>query len=330
MAPCSQLRRDKSIWFGRPSALETNQPQLKVEGEMAPSSSCPCADVGGSSPGRRQGTQRRGDQSHRNWKTEQPLRAPAPVRKVPVPGHTATDLVPSLLLHPFAKDPQRKSGFLGEPPPHFQSGASVGTPAPAPPPPAAKSGCERHRLAAIPEVTRSSAAGAPLPTDTPFLRRRGPPLQTPPPPPRPSVELQLLTCDVAQALTAFPTSPIPGARPASEHASPGTARRPREDPGRQGAPTPRPTPPPLLPAPRPPTPCIARAPKRSAQSLSGETRLVIAEHARPRVKTPSKRQRSKSATLATTGVRRPAGGPGGAAAARLPLVLSSTTRILKQ
>lgn len=86
MAPCSQLRRDKSIWFGRPSALETNKPQLKVEGETAPSSSRPCADVGGLSPGRRQGTRRRGDLSHRNWKTEQPPPGPSPCQEGSSPG----------------------------------------------------------------------------------------------------------------------------------------------------------------------------------------------------------------------------------------------------
>lgn len=74
------------------------------------------------------------DASQRNWTTEQALPAPATFRKVPALGHTATNPVPILFLHPFAENPKRNYGFLGDPP-HFQSGGSAGTQAPAPTPP---------------------------------------------------------------------------------------------------------------------------------------------------------------------------------------------------
>lgn len=77
------------------------------------------------------------DVSQRNWTTEQALPASATFRKVPVLGHTATNPVPILFLHPFAEDPKRNYGFLGAPP-HFSIWRfrwDPGSCPPLPPPP---------------------------------------------------------------------------------------------------------------------------------------------------------------------------------------------------
>lgn len=123
------------------------------------------------------------DVSQRNWTTEQTLPAPTTFRKVPVLGHTATNPVPILFLHPFTENPKRKYRFLGDPP-HFQSGSSSGTQAPVPPslsqPRTPRLAAEWHRRgwgSSTPRGPRFSShallqlAIAPSPTDTPFLRR---------------------------------------------------------------------------------------------------------------------------------------------------------------
>lgn len=124
--------------------------------------------------------------SQRNWTTELSLPAPTTFRKVPVLCHTATNPVPILFLHPFAENPKRKHGFQRNPP-HFQSGSAAGTQAlasrPLPSPGCLlwlRSGTPGGGAPAPPRAwdLRShelpQLAGAPSPTDTPFLRRQPP------------------------------------------------------------------------------------------------------------------------------------------------------------
>lgn len=284
------------------------------------------------------------DVSQRNWTTEQALPAPATFRKVPVLGHTATNPVPILFLHPFAENPKRNYGFLGDPP-HFQSGGSAGTQAPAPTPSPARdttSGCglappgvglQHHPGPAICEVTRfRGLQGHLCPRTRPSCGRS---------PPRPSAELQLLARDPAKLLRAFQSFPTLETCPVREF-SPS-----RTPPGRDfqagDAETPsrfsRTNPILSQPLPSASTPAPLRAP--ILQPWSPEVRRIepfwwdvtcnhLTQHQERKQRGKEKIKKKKSATLTTTGVQRPAGGMGGAAAACLPLVLSSTTRILKQ
>lgn len=132
---------------------------------------------------------------------------------------------PRRVSPPLRGGSEKKIWFLGEPP-HFQSGASAGTQAPSPSPapsPArqpcraasdtagggapAPPGARDSRSHALPQL-----AGAPSPTDTPFLRRRprdplrlsGSSLTTPPNCSKPFHHSQLQTLALSARLSPQP------------------------------------------------------------------------------------------------------------------------------
>lgn len=102
----------------------------------------------------------------------------------PVRSHAAAQPAPTVFLHPLAESPQRKQGFLGDPP-HLPSGGCEGAQAAGPHPlfrpghrvrlrtgtagggAPARLGARDSRSHAPPQL-----AGAPSPADTPFLRRQ--------------------------------------------------------------------------------------------------------------------------------------------------------------
>lgn len=232
--------------------------------------------------------------SQRNWTTELSLPAPTTFRKVPVLCHKATNPSPILILHPFAENPRRKQGLLRDRP-HFQSRSSGGggdpgpcrPPAPQPGPPLLAAEWHRRGWGSGTAPARDSQshkppqlAGAPSPTDTPFLRRQ------PPSDPLPSACSPSRRCLTAPGLSIIPnlkgragSAALPAAGP---HRGEGSRRpgMPKLPAGfAEQTPPPRPLSWPSLP-PRPPPSCAhpfysLGHQRRGAQSLSGGICLVI-------------------------------------------------------
>lgn len=232
--------------------------------------------------------------SQRNWTTELSPPAPTTFRKVPVLCHKATNPSPILILHPFAENPRRKQGLLRDRP-HFQSRSSGGggdpgpcrPPAPQPGPPLLAAEWHRRGWGSGTAPARDSQshkppqlAGAPSPTDTPFLRRQ------PPSDPLPSACSPSRRCLTAPGLSIIPNlRDAPGLRlsprldPTGERGAEGPGCRNSPQASRNRPPPPRPFSWPSLP-PRPPPSCAhpfysLGHQRRGAQSLSGGICLVI-------------------------------------------------------
>lgn len=229
MAPCSELRRAESVWFGRPSALETNHPQREVEAEtgslfLSPLGCC-LRLIPGAQAGRRAETCPSGTGRRRALPGQ-------PVRQVPAgPHRSQSGAQPA--SPPLREGSAKKSWVPGRTTAALPLWSLRGDPRPRPRPrqqpswAASATGLQLFQKSRAPQLQGPFAHGHALAAEA----------DPPPPPPATLRGAPAPHLHAAHALTAFPTPPIPGARPPGSVPLSSTAQRPRKDPGRRGAPT---------------------------------------------------------------------------------------------